>query len=112
MLKVEAMVAMKHWCAHVHSGRVRLWCGHRWYVELGHVGRDGPTILARCTQRACSNVGRPAVKSLIARSPLFLADRVKKPLLIIQGANDPRVNKEESGELLHVVAVVWAQLGF
>ena len=30
------------------------------------------------------------------RSPLFLADKIKVPLLIGQGANDPRVNIRES----------------
>ncbi|KAK6038795.1 hypothetical protein COOONC_23699, partial [Cooperia oncophora] len=45
-------------------------------------------------------VGR---QSLIARSPLFLADRVKKPLLIIQGANDPRVKQRESDQFVNVL---------
>ncbi|KAK6046587.1 hypothetical protein COOONC_15908 [Cooperia oncophora] len=44
-----------------------------------------------------SEAGR---QSLIARSPLFLADRVKKPLLIMQGANDARVKREESDQFV------------
>jgi dipeptidyl aminopeptidase/acylaminoacyl peptidase len=34
------------------------------------------------------------------RSPLFAADRIKKPLLIGQGANDPRVNVRESDQIV------------
>ncbi|MBL1217326.1 MAG: S9 family peptidase [Planctomycetes bacterium] len=36
---------------------------------------------------------------LIERSPLTYVDRITKPLLIGQGANDPRVNKAESDQL-------------
>lgn len=36
-------------------------------------------------------------------SPLFHADRITKPLLVIQGANDPRVLKVESDELVAAV---------
>jgi dipeptidyl aminopeptidase/acylaminoacyl peptidase len=37
------------------------------------------------------------IASLKSRSPLFFANRVKKPLLIIHGSNDPRVKQSESG---------------
>ncbi len=37
---------------------------------------------------------------LNAQSPLFKADRIKVPLLIGQGANDPRVNKRESDQIV------------
>uniref|UniRef100_A0A0M3KDX1 Dipeptidyl peptidase family member 6 (inferred by orthology to a C. elegans protein) n=1 Tax=Anisakis simplex TaxID=6269 RepID=A0A0M3KDX1_ANISI len=37
---------------------------------------------------------------LRSRSPLFFADRIKKPLIILQGANDPRVKQNESGTLV------------
>ena len=37
---------------------------------------------------------------LNSRSPLFKADRIKVPLLIGQGANDPRVNKAESDQIV------------
>ncbi|GMR60853.1 hypothetical protein PMAYCL1PPCAC_31048, partial [Pristionchus mayeri] len=39
-------------------------------------------------------------RELIARSPFFLADRVKKPLLIMQGANDARVKQKESEQFV------------
>ncbi len=37
---------------------------------------------------------------LKARSPLFFADRIQKPLLIGQGANDPRVKQAESEQIV------------
>lgn len=36
-------------------------------------------------------------------SPLFHADQIKKPLLVLQGANDPRVLKVESDEIVAAV---------
>jgi dipeptidyl aminopeptidase/acylaminoacyl peptidase len=38
-------------------------------------------------------------KLLRERSPLTYADRIKKPLVIAQGANDPRVKKAESDQI-------------
>ena len=40
---------------------------------------------------------------LIATSPLFHAREIKKPLIVIQGANDPRVIKPESDEIVEAV---------
>jgi dipeptidyl aminopeptidase/acylaminoacyl peptidase len=37
---------------------------------------------------------------LTRQSPLFLADRIKVPLLIAQGANDPRVKIQESDQIV------------
>jgi dipeptidyl aminopeptidase/acylaminoacyl peptidase len=37
---------------------------------------------------------------LKSQSPLFKADQIKAPLLIGQGANDPRVNKAESDQIV------------
>jgi dipeptidyl aminopeptidase/acylaminoacyl peptidase len=37
---------------------------------------------------------------LDSQSPLFKADRIKVPLLIGQGANDPRVNRRESDQIV------------
>jgi len=34
------------------------------------------------------------------RSPLTIVDRIKKPLLIGQGANDPRVKQSESDQIV------------
>ncbi|GAB3907972.1 S9 family peptidase [Larkinella knui] len=37
---------------------------------------------------------------LMRQSPLFSADKIKSPLLVVQGANDPRVNKAESDQIV------------
>jgi dipeptidyl aminopeptidase/acylaminoacyl peptidase len=37
---------------------------------------------------------------LVARSPLFSADRIRIPMLIAQGANDPRVKQAESEQIV------------
>jgi dipeptidyl aminopeptidase/acylaminoacyl peptidase len=37
---------------------------------------------------------------LQARSPLFRADSIRAPLLIVQGANDPRVKQSESDQIV------------
>jgi len=34
------------------------------------------------------------------QSPLFAADKIKTPLMIVQGANDPRVKKRESDQMV------------
>ena len=39
-------------------------------------------------------------KFLESRSPLFFVDKIKKPLLIGQGANDPRVKKAEADQIV------------
>lgn len=40
---------------------------------------------------------------LVATSPLFHASNIRKPLMVIQGANDPRVIKPESDEIVEGV---------
>lgn len=47
-------------------------------------------------------VGDPKKDSLLMReaSPVFHADQIKCPLFIAQGANDPRVNKDESDQMV------------
>jgi dipeptidyl aminopeptidase/acylaminoacyl peptidase len=37
---------------------------------------------------------------LLRQSPLTQADKIKTPLLIVQGANDPRVNKREADQIV------------
>ena len=37
---------------------------------------------------------------LIAQSPLFAANKIEAPLLVIQGANDPRVKQAESDQIV------------
>jgi dipeptidyl aminopeptidase/acylaminoacyl peptidase len=49
-------------------------------------------------------VGNPEVEAdradLIARSPLFNCDRIQAPLLVVHGANDPRVKQHESDQIV------------
>ncbi|AVH73974.1 S9 family peptidase [Nostoc sp. 'Lobaria pulmonaria (5183) cyanobiont'] len=40
---------------------------------------------------------------LKSRSPLFFVDRIQKPLLIGQGANDPRVKQSESDQIVNAM---------
>lgn len=44
-----------------------------------------------------------AILILIATSPLFHAKEIRKPLMVIQGANDPRVIKPESDDIVEAV---------
>lgn len=39
-------------------------------------------------------------KMLMAESPINLADKIKTPLLVAQGANDPRVNRREAEQIV------------
>jgi dipeptidyl aminopeptidase/acylaminoacyl peptidase len=50
-------------------------------------------------------VGDPKKDSLLLReaSPLFHVDKIKVPLFIAQGANDPRVNKAESDQVVEAL---------
>jgi dipeptidyl aminopeptidase/acylaminoacyl peptidase len=52
-----------------------------------------------------AEIGDPATEKdyLIATSPLFHAKEIRKPLMVIQGANDPRVIKPESDEIVAAV---------
>jgi dipeptidyl aminopeptidase/acylaminoacyl peptidase len=49
-------------------------------------------------------MGSPATpegkKQLERQSPLFSADKIKTPMLVVQGANDPRVKKAESDQIV------------
>ena len=42
-------------------------------------------------------------KLLKERSPLTYASNIKKPLLIVQGANDPRVKQAESDQIVEAM---------
>lgn len=50
-------------------------------------------------------VGNPAKDSLLlaSASPALHADKIKTPLLVVQGANDPRVNKAESDQMVEAL---------
>ncbi len=53
------------------------------YTEMGHPQKDSV--------------------ALYNKSPLFHAHKIKKPLMVLQGANDPRVLKVESDEIVEAV---------
>ena len=42
-------------------------------------------------------------KDMEARSPLFKVDAIKAPLLVGQGANDPRVTKKEADQIVDAI---------
>ena len=50
-------------------------------------------------------IGDPSkdLENLRAVSPLFHADKIVKPLIVLQGANDPRVIKPESDEIVESI---------
>ena len=49
--------------------------------------------------------GHPVKDSIMLRevSPVFHVDKIKAPLFIAQGANDPRVNKDESDQMVEAM---------
>jgi dipeptidyl aminopeptidase/acylaminoacyl peptidase len=42
-------------------------------------------------------------EKLLATSPLFHADKIVRPLMVLQGANDPRVLKQESDDIVGAI---------
>lgn len=50
-------------------------------------------------------VGNPQTDSLmfVENSPVYNADKIKAPLMVAQGANDPRVNKDESDQMVEAM---------
>jgi dipeptidyl aminopeptidase/acylaminoacyl peptidase len=50
-------------------------------------------------------VGDPVKDSMlmVEASPVFYADKIKAPLFVAQGANDPRVNKAESDQMVEAL---------
>ena len=51
-----------------------------WYEQVGHPERDK--------------------EMLTATSPIFHVDQITAPLLIAHGSNDPRVNQDESDQIV------------
>jgi dipeptidyl aminopeptidase/acylaminoacyl peptidase len=56
-------------------------------------------------QSLYDEIGNPEteLEMLKAASPVFHADKIRKPLIVVQGKNDPRVIKVESDELVAAV---------
>jgi acetyl esterase/lipase len=63
-----------------------------------------PPYWAAIKQSFNARLGDPAkpadLERLKQQSPLYSATSIKAPLLVIQGANDPRVNKAESDQIV------------
>jgi dipeptidyl aminopeptidase/acylaminoacyl peptidase len=57
-------------------------------------------VLAMFKDRVGDHTTAEGKKLLMERSPLTLADKIKRPLLIGQGANDPRVKQAESDQIV------------
>ena len=54
--------------------------------------------------RRVGNPEKPADRELLlARSPITKMHQIERPLLIAQGANDPRVTRKESDQLVHAM---------
>ena len=56
-------------------------------------------------QSLYTEIGNPETQLEFLRetSPLFHADKITKPLIVLQGANDPRVIKAESDEIVEAI---------
>ncbi len=72
--------------------------------ELDLLIKTIPPYWAAALPRFVKAIGNPDTDEgralLKERSPLYQADRIKKPLLIAQGENDPRVKKEQSDKIV------------
>ena len=90
---------------HLHSGQVRLRGRHRRPVEPVHLAPDDPALLGVDRQQFYKRMGNPTTPRTAAPCsrrprPLTYVDRIQRPLLIGQGANDPRVNKREADQIV------------
>jgi len=73
--------------------------------ESGVLLESIPPWWASFRDALCAEMGDPATDKprLQAISPLCHAEQVKKPRLVVQGTNDPRVLKIESDEIVAAV---------
>jgi dipeptidyl aminopeptidase/acylaminoacyl peptidase len=75
--------------------------------ELELLIKTIPPYWASGRPRFLKAIGNPDTEEgralLKERSPLYQADRIKKPLLIAQGENDPRVKKEQSDKIVETM---------
>ena len=75
--------------------------------ELDRLIKTIPPYWASGRARIIKSIGDPDTEEgralLKDRSPLYQADRIRKPLLIAQGENDPRVKKEQSDQIVETL---------
>lgn len=63
------------------------------------------TSFADTFKRRVGDVSTKEGKAMLkARSPLFLAEKIERPLLIAHGANDPRVKQGEANQIVRAAA--------
>ena len=95
-----------------HAGRPDLLAGAvrggdrlRRRLEPVHVHEDDPAVLEAVSRQFHEMVGNPERDSvaLAAASPVFHVDRIRAPLLVAQGAKDPRVNINESNQIVEAL---------
>jgi dienelactone hydrolase len=67
---------------------------------VGMVGNVPPQFRAPMVRMIGDPSTADGLADLTRRSPVFAADKVKKPLLIAQGVNDPRVRQTESDQFV------------
>ena len=92
----------------LHARGVLLRRRYRRAVEPGDAAGDHPALLGRVLREPApagsatrrTEAGR---KLLRERSPLHYAGSITKPLLIGQGANDPRVKQAESDQIIEAM---------
>ena len=89
----------------LHAGGVLLRRRHRRALQPGDAAGDHPALLGgvlreRCAAASAIRGPSRASKLLRERSPLNFAGDIAKPLLIGQGANDPRVKQAESDQII------------
>jgi len=67
--------------------------------------KELPPQMASFREALYQEIGNPETQEEMLRaiSPLFHAEKIRKPLLVIQGANDPRVPQVESDEIVQAV---------
>jgi dipeptidyl aminopeptidase/acylaminoacyl peptidase len=67
-----------------------------------HVLNDIPDFWEARKTALYEEMGNPKKDSLMLynKSPLFFSDNIKKPLMVIQGANDPKVPQSESDSIV------------
>lgn len=75
---------------------------------------DVPTWWAPTTAATYQELGHPEldVARLLRISPLFFVDQIRAPLLVLQGANDPRVRQSESDELVERMRAAGKQVQY
>ncbi len=89
----------------LHARRVRVRGRHRRPVEPRDAARDDPALLGAASEAVPRAHGQPRTRPKAShcsseRSPLYKASEINKPLLIGQGANDPRVKQAESDQIV------------